>query len=352
MFNALIDKLERQTALTKAEYIALLENRAACRDYLQQTACRVRQKIYGNDIYIRGLIEISSYCKNDCYYCGIRKSNGNAERYRLTPEQILCCCQNGYRLGFRTFVLQGGEDGWFTDDRLVSLIKKIKRTYPDCAVTLSLGERSLQSYKALREAGADRYLLRHETANQKHYESLHPRAMSYENRIQCLQNLKALGYQTGAGFMVGSPGQTLETIAEDILFVKALQPHMVGIGPFIPHKDTPLGQAPAGSAELTVFVLSLLRLTLPRVLLPATTALGTADPMGREKGILAGANVVMPNLSPVDVRKKYMLYDNKICTGDEAAQCIGCMQRRMQRIGCRIVTDRGDYKQEQEGEEP
>lgn len=346
MYNDLIDRLAKDTVLTKTEYITLLQNRDRCREYLSQTACRVRQKHYGNDIYIRGLIEFTNICRNDCYYCGIRKSNPHADRYRLTPEQILDCCREGYRLGFRTFVLQGGEDSYFTDAVLVPIIKEIKKQYPDCAITLSLGERSYESFRALREAGADRYLLRHETANKRHYETLHPAAMSFENRMQCLENLKALGYQTGAGFMVGSPNQTLENIAEDILFLKKLQPHMVGIGPFIPHKDTPLRDEPAGTAELTTFVLSLLRLTLPRVLLPATTALGTADPMGREKGILAGANVVMPNLSPTNVRSKYMLYDNKICTGDEAAQCINCLKRRMESVGCRIVTDRGDYKYE------
>ena len=346
MYNNLIDRLAKNTVLTKTEYITLLQNRDRCREYLSQTACSVRQKHYGNDIYIRGLIEFTNICRNDCYYCGIRKSNPHADRYRLTPEQILDCCREGYRLGFRTFVLQGGEDSYFTDAVLVPIIKEIKKQYPDCAITLSLGERSYESFRALREAGADRYLLRHETANERHYKTLHPAAMSFENRMQCLENLKALGYQTGAGFMVGSPNQTLENIAEDILFLKKLQPHMVGIGPFIPHKDTPFRDEPAGTAELTTFVLSLLRLTLPRVLLPATTALGTADPMGREKGILAGANVVMPNLSPTNVRSKYMLYDNKICTGDEAAQCINCLKRRMESVGCRIVTDRGDYKYE------
>lgn len=346
MYNDLIDRLAKDTVLTKTEYITLLQNRDRCREYLSRTACRVRQKHYGNDIYIRGLIEFTNICRNDCYYCGIRKSNPHADRYRLTPEQILDCCREGYRLGFRTFVLQGGEDSYFTDAVLVPIIQEIKKQYPDCAITLSLGERSYESFRALREAGADRYLLRHETANERHYKTLHPAAMSFENRMQCLENLKALGYQTGAGFMVGSPNQTLEHIAEDILFLKKLRPHMVGIGPFIPHKETPFRDEPAGTAELTTFVLSLLRLTLPRVLLPATTALGTADPMGREKGILAGANVVMPNLSPTNVRSKYMLYDNKICTGDEAAQCINCLKRRMESVGCRIVTDRGDYKYE------
>lgn len=352
MCKRLVDKLRQTTVLTAEEYYALIENRAACADYLFQNASAVRQEIYGNEIYIRGLIEFTNYCKNDCFYCGIRRSNKNAARYRLEEAEILDCCREGDRLGFRTFVLQGGEDAYFTDARLCRIVRQIKTAYPDCAVTLSLGERSLASYKKLRQAGADRYLLRHETANAAHYAALHPPNMSFTNRRQCLSDLKALGYQVGAGFMVGSPGQTTESLVEDLLYLKALQPHMVGIGPFIPHRDTPLRDCPAGTLALTLFMLGLVRLTLPRVLLPATTALGTIDPMGREKGILAGANVVMPNLSPVSVRKKYMLYDNKICTGDEAAQCIGCLKNRMKTVGCQIVTARGDSKMDMEkGEE-
>nr|MCR5429275.1 [FeFe] hydrogenase H-cluster radical SAM maturase HydE [Lachnospiraceae bacterium] len=283
------------------------------------------------------------YCRNNCYYCGIRAGNACAERYRLTPEEIAVCADQGYELGFRTFVLQGGEDPWYTDETLAGIIRELKRRHPDCAVTLSIGERSRESYRLLREAGADRYLLRHETANPEHYARLHPPSMSFENRIRCLRDLKELGYQVGAGFMVGSPGQTDEDLANELVFLKELRPQMVGIGPFIPHKDTPFADESGGTAELTVFLLSLIRLTLPDVLLPATTALGTVDPLGREKGIEAGANVLMPNLSPVGVRKKYMLYDNKICTGEEAAQCIECLKNRIKRTGCEIVTARGDH---------
>lgn len=346
MYRELIDKLRQNTFLGKNEYIYLIENRNECSEYLFKNAAEVRESIYGNNIYIRGLVEFTNYCKNNCYYCGIRCGNVNAERYRLTPEQILECCDNGYTLGFRTFVLQGGEDPFYTDEILCRIIKKIKIKYPDCAVTLSLGERSYESFKALKNAGADRYLLRHETAVKSHYEKLHPAEMSFDNRINCLNQLKSLGYQVGAGFMVGSPYQTVENLAEELLFLKELSPHMVGIGPFIPHKDTPFRDEREGTAELTVFMLGLVRLILPNVLLPATTALGTADPLGREKGIKAGANVVMPNLSPIGTRKKYMLYDNKICTGDEAAQCINCLKRRIESVGCKIVTDRGDYKGE------
>ena len=345
MYKKLIDNLERTQGLSFEEYLALIKNRSECSEYLTERANAVRLKHYSDMVYIRGLIEISSYCKNNCYYCGIRRDNNCAERYRLNEQEIISCAEEGYKLGFRTFVLQGGEDSYFTDEMLCSVIKQIKLRHPDCAITLSLGERSYNSYKALKQAGADRYLLRHETANKEHYMRLHPDSMSYENRIRCINDLKALGYQTGIGFMVGSPFQTNEDLANEMLFLKQINPEMVGIGPFIPHKDTPFAQFPSGSSELTVFLLSLIRLTLPNVLLPATTALATIDPMGREKGIKAGANVLMPNLSPASVRGKYLLYDNKVCTNDEAAKCILCMKNRINRIGYKIVTDRGDYNE-------
>ncbi len=341
----LIDKLEQERFLTQGEFVRLINGRTPeLDDYLFEKARAVRHRHYGQDIYLRGLIEFTNYCKNDCYYCGIRKSNAHAARYRLTKEQILSCCETGHELGFRTFVLQGGEDGFYTDERLVDFISSIKKGYPDCAITLSIGEKSRESYQAFFKAGADRYLLRHETACDWHYAELHPENMSLENRKQCLYNLKEIGYQVGCGFMVGSPFQAPECIAEDMRFIRELQPQMVGIGPFIPHHDTPFSSQAGGTLELTLFLLGLIRLMLPSVLLPATTALGTIHPLGREKGILAGANVVMPNLSPVDVRSKYLLYDNKICTGDEAAECRFCMQRRMESIGYRVVVDRGDFK--------
>jgi biotin synthase len=293
---------------------------------------------------MRGLIEFTNYCRNDCYYCGIRKSNCNADRYRLTKEQILDCCAAGYELGFRTFVLQGGEDGYYSDKTIAETVSSIKANHPDCAVTLSLGERSYESYKMFYEAGADRYLLRHETANEDHYSKLHPPVLSLTNRKQCLYNLKEIGYQVGCGFMVGSPFQTTDCIVDDLMFIKELRPHMVGIGPFIPHKDTPFADKASGTLELTLFLLGIIRLMLPGVLLPATTALGTIHPKGRELGILAGANVVMPNLSPTDVRNKYLLYDDKICTGDEASECRRCLERRIESIGYKLVVSRGDCK--------
>ena len=342
-----IDQLERRRTLSKEEFVRLIEaNNKSLRTYLFERAREVKKRHYGDDVYIRGLIEFTNICKNDCYYCGIRKSNGNAKRYRLCEEEILECCKAGYDLGFRTFVLQGGEDAYFTEERMVSLIREIRKSYPECAITLSIGEKSRESYERFFEAGANRYLLRHETASKNHYEALHPKEMSYEQRRRCLYDLKDIGYQVGAGFMVGSPGQTANDLAEDLLFLADLKPHMIGIGPFIPHKDTQFAKKQRGSLEDTLFFLGILRLMFPTVLLPATTALGSIAADGRELGLLAGANVVMPNLSPVCVRDKYKLYDNKICTREEAAECIVCLTKRMESIGSKIVVDRGDYKEE------
>ena len=340
----IVEKYLSNPDLTKEEYMELL----SCADdpeaeaALAEEAVKLRKQYYGDKVYTRGLIEFTNYCKNDCYYCGIRRGNLHAVRYRLTKEEILSCCGNGYELGFRTFVLQGGEDAWYTDERMEEIIREIKACYPDCALTLSIGEKSHESYRRFREAGADRYLLRHETANEEHYGKLHPSSMSPANRKQCLYDLKSLGYQVGAGFMVGSPGQTVECLAEDLVFLKELKPEMVGIGPFVPHHDTVFAAEPPGSVELTLYLLSVIRILLPKVLLPATTALGTMDPKGREKGLMAGANVVMPNLSPVKNRKLYDLYDNKICTGEEAAECRGCLSRRVESVGYRLVTEKGD----------
>lgn len=339
-----IDRFLEQHRLTQEEYIELLEywNDEEVFARLKDEAVQIRKKYYGNKVYTRGLIEFTNYCRNNCYYCGIRKDNCNIVRYRLTKEEILACCQSGYELGYRTFVLQGGEDPWYKDEYIAAIIQDIKKHFPDCAVTLSVGEKSYESYRKFRQAGADRYLLRHETADEKLYRSLHPVSMSLENRKQCLYNLQELGYQVGAGFMVGSPGQTLTHLAKDLAFLQELGPEMVGIGPFIPHHDTVYADEAAGSVRMTLFLLAVIRIMLPTVLLPATTALGTLDPMGREKGLSVGANVVMPNLSPVENRKLYELYDNKICTGDEAAECRNCLQRRVESIGYCLVEERGD----------
>lgn len=339
----LIDRLEAQHSLSIEEYEYLIENQSdELTAYAAEKAVALRKQVYGTDVYIRGLIEIGNICRNDCYYCGIRRSNPACDRYRLTEAQILDCAREGYALGFRTFVMQGGEDSTFSVDVVCHLVRQIKAEFPDCAVTLSLGEFPREAYQAMFDAGADRYLLRHETANKAHYEKLHPAQMSFDNRMRCLRDLKDIGYQTGCGFMVGSPYQTARTLAEDLKFIEEFRPEMCGIGPFIPQKDTPFRDFPAGTCEQTVYLLSLLRLIQPNLLLPATTALGTIRPDGRERGLQAGANVVMPNLSPLGVRKKYALYDGKLCTGEEAAQCIGCLSRRVVSVGCRIVTARGD----------
>lgn len=341
--KALIDQLASEHDLTDEQLLYLLDHMdEKNRDYLIEKAHETRMQVYGDRVFMRGLIEFTNYCKCNCLYCGIRAANGDVERYRLTTEEVLSCCETGYFLGYRTYVLQGGEDPYFTDERLVEMISAIKKRYPDTAITMSVGERSRESYEKIYAAGADRYLLRHETASKELYESLHPN-MSLENRMDCLNTLKDIGFQVGAGFMVGLPGQENKHLVEDLRFLKTLQPHMTGIGPFIPHHDTPLKDEKGGTVDLTVTLLAIVRLLLPEVLLPATTALGSLDGQGREKGIKAGANVVMPNLSPTEARNKYLLYDGKICTGDEAAECRKCIEGRINRAGFNIDMSRGDH---------
>lgn len=332
------------TKNASAEELALLIDNAQYGGPLFKYALRRREEYYGKDVYIRGLIEFTNYCKNNCYYCGIRAGNSLAKRYRLSEEDILSCCENGYGLGFRTFVLQGGEDISYSDDDICRIVEKIKSKYPDCAVTLSIGEKSREGYIAYFNSGADRYLLRHETADNRHYSKLHPSEMSLENRKRCLFDLKDIGYQVGSGFMVGSPFQTTANLVEDLRFLQELQPDMIGIGPFLPHADTPFGNKEKGSLTKCLNLIAILRLMFPYALIPSTTALGTIHPEGREMGLKAGANVIMPNLSPVRVRKLYELYDNKICTGEEAAECRSCLERRVSSVGFEIVSDRGDVK--------
>lgn len=339
----LIETLRTQRDLSDKELTALITRESDDKD-LFAAADAVRREHYGTDVFLRGLIEFTNVCQNDCYYCGIRKSNAQAQRYRLTQEQILHSCENGYRMGFRTFVLQGGEDPRNTDAWVCSMVDKIKTAHPDCAVTLSIGEQSRASYQAYFDAGADRYLLRHETASEAHYRKLHPEEMSLANRKRCLFDLKEIGYQVGAGFMVGSPWQTPKELVADLRFLQQLQPDMIGIGPFIPHHETPFADKQSGTLELTLRMLSILRLLFPYVLLPATTALGTISPIGRELGLKAGANVMMPNLTPTDVRKNYDLYDNKICMDEEAAKCRLCQEGRVRSVGYQIVSDRGDVR--------
>lgn len=340
----LIEKLEKTHRLDGDELAILLDGYSPeIQEILARKALSLRRQHYGDRICIRGLIEFTNVCKNNCYYCGIRCSNSRVQRYRLTEEEILNACQIGKQLGFHSFVLQGGEDPLYTPERLADLIVQIKSRYPDCALTLSVGEHSRQVYALWKEAGADRYLLRHETADEQHYCLLHPTQQSFQNRMQCLRDLKDLGYQVGCGFMVGSPGQGRAQLVKDLLFLQEFQPHMVGVGPFIPQKDTPFGGCPAGSVDQTLYLLSIIRLLLPQVLLPATTALGTLHPRGRELGLLAGANVCMPNLSPGGVRKNYALYDHKLSDGPEAAESLDALRRRLQDIRCVPDLSRGDH---------
>ena len=341
--DEIISRLVTDKTLSDNELTAILETDLYDASLFAE-ADRVRRQVYGTDVYIRGLIELTNHCKNNCFYCGIRRDNSGLERYRLSPQQIHDCCDKGYELGFRTFVLQGGEDPWYDDEVMCEIVSCIKSKFPDCAVTLSLGEKPYKSYKALFDAGADRYLLRHETAAGAHYRQLHPESMSLENRKECLWNLKEIGYQVGSGFMVGSPYQTTEHLIVDIRFLQELKPAMIGIGPYITHSDTPFKDFKSGSLELTLRLVSILRLMFPYALIPATTALGTVAPDGREQGLKAGANVVMPNLSPSSVRRQYALYDGKICTGEEAAECRGCLEKRINLAGYRIVVARGDVK--------
>jgi len=330
-------------SLSNAELKQLLETSSFDVE-LATAADKVRKEYYGTDVYLRGLIEFTNYCKNNCFYCGIRCGNTKLERYRLTEDEIYSCCETGYELGCRTFVMQGGEDPFYDDELLCRIISTIRHRHPDCAITLSIGEKTAESYQRYFDAGANRFLLRHETASEEHYAALHPPQMSLQNRKECLRTLKKIGYQTGSGFMVGSPFQTTDNLIADLRFLQELQPDMIGIGPFIVHHDTPFKDYPNGSLQLTLRLISVLRLMFPNVLLPATTALGTIDPRGRELGLRCGANVVMPNLSPIGVRKKYELYDNKICTGEEAAEGLSSLVRSIADSGYKIVTDIGNVK--------
>ncbi|MDR2729697.1 MAG: [FeFe] hydrogenase H-cluster radical SAM maturase HydE [Treponema sp.] len=314
----LIEGLFKNKDLPDAQLKEIIES-GECEQELFEKAAGIRKSYYGTDIYVRGLIEFTNYRRNNCYYRGIRRDNQKVKRYRLGKDEILSCCGQGHELGYRTFVLQGGEDPAFSDELICDIVSEIKKSCPDCAVTLSLGEKSCESYNAYFDAGADRYLLRHETANARHYRALHPGSMSLENRKKCLRDLKKIGYDAGSGFMVGSPYQTTECLIEDLRFLQELQPDMIGIGPYISHQNTPFHDQKNGDLRLCLRLIAVLRVMFPDTLLPATTALGSINAKGRELGLMAGANVVMPNLSSVGVRKQYELYDNKICVYDGAA---------------------------------
>lgn len=340
--NEIINKLKNGTATDGALKRILTDEGSSLA--LFKAADEVRREVYGNKIYIRGLIEFTNYCKNNCFYCGIRRGNEKVRRFRLAKEQILECCELGYNLGFRTFVLQGGEDEYFSDGVLIPIVKEIRDSFPECAITLSLGERSKLSYEKLFTAGADRYLLRHETINHSLYSKLHPKEMSLTDRLRCLRELKEIGFQTGAGFMVGAPNQTVQNIMEEIRFIYDFKPQMIGIGPYIPHADTPFKNYKSGGAEMTARLISIFRLMLPHALIPSTTALATVSPDGRMLGLKAGANVVMPNLSPDFAKDNYMLYANKASSGAECAEGLEALKEEAAKVGYEIVTDRGDYK--------
>ena len=343
----LIEQLERHHTLDASALEQLLEHATQDSDtlhYLRTTAVRTARKQFGLGIYVRGLIELSNYCRCNCLYCGLRRSNHTAERYRLTQEEVLACCEEGYHLGFRTFVLQAGEDATHTDEWLLPLVSEIRNRYPDAAITLSLGERSEASYIKLRQAGADRYLLRHETANAELYASLHPYGRGLAHRLSCAEALQRAGYQVGLGMMIGVKGQTVKHIVEDLKLLERMQPEMVGIGPFLPHPATPLCDEPAGTLSLTLATIAIVRLLLPHTLIPSTTALATLIPTGRTEGILSGANVVMPNLSPSSVRAKYAIYENKASWGAEAAEGLAALENELHNIGYHIDYTRGDFQ--------
>lgn len=341
MHNLLVKAYETNN-LTKEEIIDLLSNLTpADRETLYNYALKTKQAYYGNKVYLRGLIEFSNICRQDCLYCGIRASNSKVQRYRLMPEEILLCCDQAYQLGYRTFVLQSGEDLWYTEEIFVDLLKAVKERYPEVAVTLSIGERGAETYQRLFAAGADRFLMRHETASKELYEKLHP-TMRFENRRACLSVLKNLGYQVGAGFMVGLPGQASSDLAEDLRYLKEFHPDMIGIGPFIPHSETPLRAEKGGTVTGTLVMVALARLLIPDSLIPATTALGTLDPQGRELALQAGANVVMPIITPASVRKHYELYENKICGDDHPEDCRSCVEWRIRAAGFDVDPGRGD----------
>ena len=339
--SELIEILKKTQQLPDRELLEIL-GRKERDEALAAAADAVRREYYGDAVYLRGLIEFTNYCKNNCYYCGIRAGNPHAERYRLTDAQILACCKEGYALGYRTFVLQGGEDPYYTDDRICTLVSAIAAQHPDCRITLSIGEKSRESYQRYYDAGARRFLLRHETADPVHYSKLHPESMSLENRKRCLYDLKEIGYQVGSGFMIGSPYQKPESLLQDIRFLQELQPAMIGVGPYITHRETPFAEMPSGDLNQSLNIIALLRMLFPKALIPATTAFGSMHPQGRELALKAGANVMMPNLSPTAVRKLYDLYENKICTGEEATQCKGCLEARVKAAGYRIAVDVGD----------
>ena len=326
--------------MNKQELIDILSNNSK-NDWLFEEADRIRHENVGDEVHLRGLIEFSNICKRQCKYCGLRSANKEIERYRILKDEIVNLSRNAVNLGYKTIVLQSGEDDYYDTDKMCEIIREIKKL--DVALTLSIGEKTYNEYKAFREAGADRYLLRIETTDESLYETMHPNA-SYKNRVECLYNLKELGFETGTGCLVGLPDQTIESLANDILFFKKLNADMIGIGPFIPHKETPLKEASKGDFWLALKVMALTRIIMPDINIPATTAMETINPNGRIIALQSGANVVMPNVTSTKYRAKYEIYPNKICLGDAPEQCRGCIEGKIKSIGRTISTSYGFRK--------
>jgi biotin synthase len=300
----------------------------------------IRKRYFKDEVHIRGIIEFSNYCMKNCFYCGLRRDNKTIERYRISEDEIIDTALKAGELGYKTILLQSGEDGGYTIEGLCAIIKRI-RSNLDCAITLSLGEKSFDEYRSLRDAGADRYLLRFETSDRGLFNKLKPDS-SYENRLDCIKNLKKLGFQVGSGFMVGLPGQTYEILADDILLLRELDLDMIGIGPFLSHHNTPLGNSASGTLDLTLRALAIIRILMPDVHIPATTAMGTVEKGGREKALQCGANVIMPNVTPIKYRKYYEIYPNKICIDDAPSDCRACIEGMLKSLGRAAATNKGD----------
>lgn len=323
--------------LEKSEIIQLLNSDG---NELFKTADEVRQEFVGDEVHLRGLIEFTNICRQTCKYCGIRRENSKVNRYRLSKDEIISMARHGVRNGFKTLVMQGGEDSFFTKDLICEIIFEIKKM--DVALTLSLGERSFEDYKAFKDAGADRYLLRIETTDKELYKSVHP-GMSFENRKRCLYDLKSLGYETGTGCLIGLPGQTVESLADDILFFKELDADMVGVGPFIPHPETPFAKSSCGSFNLALKVMAITRLLLPNINIPATTAMETLSPNGRLIALQSGANVFMPNITEGVSPSKYEIYPDKSGINGAKNGIIGEINENLKVIG-RYVSDTKGFK--------
>ncbi len=343
--RALIEQAERGHRLTEPELASLLAAEEAT-EAMAEAADRVRRDFVGDEVHLRGLIEFSSYCRQNCMYCGLRRDNERARRYRLSPEEIVALAEKARGAGYPTVVMQSGEDAWFTAERLAEIVARVKAL--GLTVTLSVGERSREEYRLLREAGADRFLLRIETTDRELYERLDP-GMSYENRLRCLSDLRELGYEVGTGCLVGLPGQTVASLARDVLFFRSIDADMVGIGPLVPNGDTPLGDAAPGDMGMVRRMVAAIRLLLPEANIPATTAMETLQPGAREIMLRSGANVMMPNVTEGEARQSYALYPGKACVADTPEQCRACMEGRIRAMGRTVGRGAGGRRRRSTG---